>query len=168
MTSIQPSNAGGGLMDFNPPPRGEINSKNNTTMSPTDFLPSVPSGSGTNTSASTFPLIPPTANSAGDVKNTNVVGSAYTPHGITGSNYQQIYEPTSTIRPYYSKTGTEGFSTLGDDRFMQKINYMIHLLEEQKNEKTANITEEFILYTFLGIFIIYVADTFSRSGKYIR
>jgi hypothetical protein len=45
---------------------------------------------------------------------------------------------------------------------------MIHLLEEQKVEKTANITEEFILYTFLGVFVIYIVDTFSRNGKYTR
>ena len=45
---------------------------------------------------------------------------------------------------------------------------MIHLLEEQQMEKTANITEEFILYTFLGVFVIYVIDSFTRNGKYVR
>jgi len=42
------------------------------------------------------------------------------------------------------------------------------MMEQQKNEKTSNITEEFILYTFLGIFIIYVIDSFARVGKYTR
>jgi hypothetical protein len=56
----------------------------------------------------------------------------------------------------------------GDNKLMEKINYMIHLLEEQQNEKTNNITEEFILYTFLGVFIIFVVDSFARSGKYTR
>jgi high-affinity K+ transport system ATPase subunit B len=51
---------------------------------------------------------------------------------------------------------------------MEKINYMIHLLEESQSEKTNNVTEEFILYTFLGMFIIFVVDSFARSGKYIR
>jgi hypothetical protein len=55
-----------------------------------------------------------------------------------------------------------------DDKIMEKINYMIHLLEEQQHEKTNNITEEFLLYTFLGVFVIYVLDSFARSGKYIR
>jgi len=41
-------------------------------------------------------------------------------------------------------------------------------LEQQQNEKTSNITEEFILYTMLGVFVIYVVDSFARSGKYIR
>jgi len=51
---------------------------------------------------------------------------------------------------------------------MEKINYMIHMLEQMEVEKTANVTEEFILYTFLGVFIIYVVDSFSRTGKYVR
>ena len=58
--------------------------------------------------------------------------------------------------------------TGGDNKVMEKINYMIHLLEEQQNEKTNNLTEEFILYTFLGVFIIFVVDSFARSGKYTR
>ena len=56
----------------------------------------------------------------------------------------------------------------GDDKLMDRINYMIHLLEEQQNEKTANVAEEFLLYTFLGVFVIYIVDSFSRTGKYIR
>jgi hypothetical protein len=55
-----------------------------------------------------------------------------------------------------------------DDKMMDKINYMIHLLEQQQNEKTSHITEEFVLYMFLGVFIIYVVDSFSRTGKYVR
>ena len=57
---------------------------------------------------------------------------------------------------------------IGDDRLMEKINYMIHMLEEQQMEKTSNITEEFILYTFLGIFVIFTVDSFTRAGKYVR
>ena len=51
---------------------------------------------------------------------------------------------------------------------MEKINYMIHLLEDQQHEKTANITEEFLLYTFMGVFVIFIVDSFSRAGKYTR
>jgi hypothetical protein len=55
-----------------------------------------------------------------------------------------------------------------DSKLMEKINYMIHLLETQEAEKTANITEEFVLYTFLGVFMIFVLDSFARVGKYTR
>jgi len=84
------------------------------------------------------------------------------------SNYNDSYQPPSkvTTQPYYSTMGI-GMSG-GDNKLMEKINYMIHLLEEQQHEKTNNITEEFILYTFLGVFIIFVVDSFARSGKYTR
>jgi hypothetical protein len=45
---------------------------------------------------------------------------------------------------------------------------MINLLEEQQDEKTNNITEEVVLYSFLGIFIIFIVDSFARVGKYVR
>ncbi len=83
------------------------------------------------------------------------------------SNYRRIYEPSKMMPPnnYYEKMG------LGtqDNKLMEKINYMIHMLEQQQNEKTSNITEEFILYMFLGIFIIFIVDSFSRTSlKYVR
>jgi nitrate reductase NapE component len=45
---------------------------------------------------------------------------------------------------------------------------MIHLLEEQQDEKTDNVTEELVLYLFLGVFVIFVVDSFARVGKYKR
>ena len=55
-----------------------------------------------------------------------------------------------------------------NELLLQKINYMINLLEEQQDEKTNNVTEEVVLYSFLGIFIIFVVDSFARVGKYVR
>jgi hypothetical protein len=51
---------------------------------------------------------------------------------------------------------------------LDKLNYMINLLEEQQDEKTNNVTEEVVLYSFLGIFIIFIVDSFARVGKYVR
>ena len=45
---------------------------------------------------------------------------------------------------------------------------MIHLLEAQQKEPTQNIVEEFLLYGLLGIFIIFLVDSFTRVGKYTR
>jgi hypothetical protein len=81
----------------------------------------------------------------------------------------------SAIRPSTATAGAvrvmkpaaPAVSPVGD-KVMEKINYMIHLLEEQQHEPTKHITEEFILYTFLGVFVIYVVDSFARAGKYIR
>jgi hypothetical protein len=51
---------------------------------------------------------------------------------------------------------------------IEKLNYMIHLLEEQQDERTNNVTEEVILYCFLGVFMIFIVDSFTRVGKYVR
>jgi hypothetical protein len=50
----------------------------------------------------------------------------------------------------------------------QQVAYMIQLLEEQRDEKTGHVTEEIILYLFLGIFVIFVVDTFVKTGRYSR
>ena len=51
---------------------------------------------------------------------------------------------------------------------VDKLNYMINLLEDQQDEKTNNVTEEVVLYSFLGVFIIFVVDSFARVSKYVR
>ena len=55
-----------------------------------------------------------------------------------------------------------------NDDLLNKLNYMINLLEDQQDERTNNVTEEVVLYSFLGIFIIFVVDSFARVGKYTR
>lgn len=55
-----------------------------------------------------------------------------------------------------------------DMEISEKLSYMIQLLEEQRDEKTGQVTEELILYVFLGIFTLFVLDTFVKTGKYSR
>jgi hypothetical protein len=55
-----------------------------------------------------------------------------------------------------------------NNKLLSKLEYIIHLLEEQHNEKTNYITEELILYLFLGIFILFVLDSFAKASKYVR
>jgi hypothetical protein len=55
-----------------------------------------------------------------------------------------------------------------NDVLLNKLNYMINLLEDQQDERTNNVTEEVVLYSFLGVFIIFVVDSFARVGKYVR
>ncbi len=57
---------------------------------------------------------------------------------------------------------------LNNTDLLSKLDYIVHLLEEQRNEKTNTITEELILYLFLGIFIIFVLDSFARASKYVH
>lgn len=91
--------------------------------------------------------------------------------GNSYGSYKDIYNtssPTWDYKPPVSNMGQPMNQTVNDNQFMEKINYMIHLLEEQQLEPTKYVTEEFILYTFLGIFVIYIVDSFARVGKYIR
>ena len=48
---------------------------------------------------------------------------------------------------------------------LNKLDYLINLLEEQKGQKTTYVAEELILYTFLGIFIIFVLDNFTKFAR---
>jgi hypothetical protein len=67
-----------------------------------------------------------------------------------------------------SQTNNYSYSNGNNDVLLNKINYMINLLEDQQDERTNNVTEEVVLYSFLGIFIIFVVDSFARVGKYTR
>jgi len=48
---------------------------------------------------------------------------------------------------------------------IEKLNYIIHMLEEKKDEKTGHVVEELVLYCFLGIFIIFIVDTFTHAAS---
>jgi len=80
------------------------------------------------------------------------------------------YKRDPTNKAYYSHMNYKAPENVhGEDNILlQKMNYMITLLEDQQDERTNNVTEEVILYSFLGIFIIFIADTFVRAGKYVR
>jgi hypothetical protein len=80
-----------------------------------------------------------------------------------------VPEKSVTNRPYYNTANyTMPAEAPSQDVLLQKLNYMISLLEDQQDERTNNVTEEVVLYSFLGIFIIFIADTFVRAGKYVR
>ena len=55
-----------------------------------------------------------------------------------------------------------------NSELLKKLDNILYLLEEQKEEQSHLITEELILYVFLGVFVIYVLDSFVRVGKYVR
>ena len=73
---------------------------------------------------------------------------------------------------YYSNSSSDfsqnSLQNNSNQVLIEKLNYMINLLEEQQDEKIGSVTEEVILYSFLGIFIIFVVDSFTKIGKYVR
>jgi hypothetical protein len=90
----------------------------------------------------------------------------YPTNAAAVANYHQMYENAPTV--YRPPPLPSVSAPPPHDRWMEKMNYVIYLLEQQQNEKTNHITEEFVLYTFLGVFVIFVVDAFSRGGKYVR
>jgi hypothetical protein len=81
------------------------------------------------------------------------------------------YAPQKNManKSYYNQVNYNTLDTSSSpDILLQKLNYMITLLEDQQDERTNNVTEEVVLYSFLGIFIIFIADSFVRAGKYVR
>jgi hypothetical protein len=84
-------------------------------------------------------------------------------------NYNDMYRKNNLNMPY-SGSSMMYIPETGDknDLLIEKLNYVIKLLEDQQDEKTGNVTEEVILYSFLGIFIIFIVDSFVRVGKYVR
>ena len=57
---------------------------------------------------------------------------------------------------------------ISKDILLEKLDRVISLLENQHDEKTGHVTEELVLYCFLGVFIIFIVDSFARAGKYVR
>lgn len=162
MSAVTIDNDGAGLADFTPPPKPEIQQRKpaesnlgNPLQMPSSnpVQMTTPPGfsSSSNSSLGQIPYVNPTTSPVGNYR------EAYTGAPLMVSN---------TPKPYYAGTGP--VTAIGDNKLLDKINYMIHMLENMEAEKTANITEEFVLYSFTGIFIIFVLDQFLKTGKYVR
>ena len=80
---------------------------------------------------------------------------------MPGYNGQQVQHLEHTSAPNLPENAS-------NEVLLKKINYMIQLLEEQHDEKTNNVTEEIVLYSFLGVFMIFIVDSFAKVGKYVR
>ena len=165
-----------GLADFNPPPRAEVSTK---TQSVTESMQdNIEQSSTQNVSQ----------NSTQNKKNTNIDVEAPTiimnrnEETVTDLKPRQYPAPLDSFEgfnaspkyasdyykqyvPYFNQSGSQN---MNKSQILEKLNYMIHLLEEQKDEKTGHVMEEVILYSFLGVFIIFIIDSFARVGKYTR
>ena len=130
-----------------------------------------------------FKLYNATMNNMTNLTNSNIITQElnkmnnHNDNNITGNEYQnsKINKSFSHIDETY-KVNSDFINTLNNSSnnllnnndLLNKLDYIIHLLEEQHNEKTNTINEELILYLFLGIFMIFVLDSFARASKYVR
>ena len=100
-------------------------------------------------------------NNVSNLENSDVLNNtAFSKNNL--SNYSDSYKLNYNASP---NNNTHNYD---NNSLLSKLDYIIHLLEEQHNEKTNYITEELILYLFLGIFILFVLDSFARASKYVR
>ena len=86
-------------------------------------------------------------------------------------NYEETMQnQKNNQKPYYRNEAMTMAAVTGDSNqvLIDKLNYMINLLEEQQDQKTNSVTEEVVLYSFLGVFMIFIVDSFARVGKYTR
>jgi len=157
------------LGDFNPPPKSESSGVNKTIS--TEQMMNM-----TNQNDLMFRTLgrAPQPNYQGG---NNLDLNDYTNYGDNKSAedyYKKVlpgYTPDKNpVNKMYHNTNYNVPTNEGpsQDVLMQKLNYMISLLEDQQDEKTNNVTEEVILYSFLGIFIIFIVDSFAKVGKYVR
>ena len=104
-------------------------------------------------------------------ENTTSYPSSDQPVEIEGYNgmsegYTEQY--VNQFVPYYQNAANVSTSNNNNSEITEKLNYLIHLIEEQQDEKVGHVAEELILYSFLGVFVIYIVDSFARVGKYVR
>lgn len=103
-----------------------------------------------------------TSNNASNLENLDVLNSSFLSKNNM-SNYSDSYKLNYDTLSQNSNT-----HNYDNNKLLTKLDYIVHLLEEQHNEKTNYITEELVLYLFLGIFILFVLDSFARASKYVR
>ena len=80
-------------------------------------------------------------------------------HNYNNSFAKDVYSSNPSNPASYPNTNND---------LLKRLDKILYLLEEEKNDQSHLITEELILYVFLGVFIIYVLDSFVRAGKYVR
>jgi hypothetical protein len=99
--------------------------------------------------------------------------------GATGADLTAKLNPAYNKEAFTSNTNAlakklyvpsmfDGSVGENKDILLEKLDHIISLLENQQDEKTGHVTEELVLYCFLGVFIIFIVDSFARAGKYVR
>lgn len=147
------------LGDFNPMPYpATITKKNADQRLAGDNPIAIPSN----------PLMPKTTSNTPTSASANAYYRPTESNGPQYASYRTAYgkEGLTVTEPYYAKMGISERG--GSDKMMDRLNYITQMLESIQMEKTNHITEEFLLYSLLGVFMIYIVDGFSRGGKYVR
>lgn len=177
--TLQSDNDDSNLVDFNPPPRPSVDTLNNKhsinqgqdkqnkngninidneqpiTVTQHKIIESINDMNENTQEINKYKRVYPQPMDSYEGFNSN----------ISNSEFNNKYVDYFNQNGY---TNLTSHSNNNKDHLLEKLNYMIHLLEDQRDEKTGHVIEEVILYSFLGIFIIFIVDSFARAGKYTR
>ncbi len=148
-------------------------------------------GSGSDTRHSNSSMFPPfpelnykgpgsTVSTSNETSGTGQASTtSYTPDiptspqgAVSNNTYNDM--PSTYANQYYKQfipylnQGSSEIPGQPKGELIEKLNYIIDLLEDQQDYKTNSIFEDLILYAFLGIFVIFIVDSFSKSTKYVR
>ena len=132
------------------------------------------SGSGPGAgNSNNFPVYDPSSvSNKAKINNAVIDTPVSSGYPVSPTSYDDA--PSNYANQYYKQFVpflNQGMSNMPEEskgHMIEKLNYIIDLLEEQQDYKTNSILEDLILYTFLGIFVIFIVDSFARSGKYVR
>jgi len=165
------------LADFNPPPHHELSSKRSDIVNKGieianmgELSPLNPNYHVTQLNEGEEQVGPVHVDNSID----KIEGFNGSKHGYIGSmnnlGVNTYTGPSNYVGPFKEKVPyyTQMSQVGNKDQLLEKLNYMIHLLEEQQDQKSGSVMEELVLYSFLGVFIIYIVDSFARAGKYTR
>jgi len=180
-----------GLVDFNPPPRAEVSTKSGPNATPNaNAAQNVAQNVAQNANLTIdyekpINVTQQQLQQPQPVVNDNATAVKPRQYPAPLDSYEGFNAlPKTYASDYYKQyvpffnqgvavTGSsidsgQQMNNINKNQLLEKLNYMIHLLEEQKDEKTGHVMEEVILYSFLGVFIIFIVDSFARVGKYTR
>ena len=89
------------------------------------------------------------------------------------SNFYKTEDPTMKMPEQYKTNDYMIMQSYDKPKknnqdLLDKMNKILEMLDDQKEIKTGQKNEEIVLYSFLGIFFIYIMDSFVNIGRYSR
>ena len=140
-----------------------------------------PSNDNDGDMADFIPPPPPKSASSERLNDPNNNNNDYTIEAVKDQNTHhdnsvslETFSDIQSVHPDYYRNNVPYFTSMSETpianptELMRKMDKILYLLEEQQDHKTGHVTEELILYSFVGVFVIFIVDSFARAGKYVR
>lgn len=94
-------------------------------------------------------------------ESTQNYGNPYVPQVEFLPRHQQEFQNNQQHQQEFQNQNQEPL-------IMKKLNHIIRMLEEEKDDKLESTTEDVLMFSLFGIFTIFIVDSFVRVGKYVR